>query len=195
MWWARLLNNLVAISNDGVITPPNSYESIQTYIIGSGGSANVTFSSIPSTYKHLQVRILARTTSGAPYDGLLMRIGTGGTIDTTSTLYGHHLTGDGSSATAGSRSSTNIEIAQAAAATAGSGMFGVTVIDVLDYANTNKNKTFRSLTGFDLNGSGQIKLMSGSYGANTNAITDLRFYSAFADIANGSHFALYGIKG
>ncbi len=125
-----------------------------------------------------------------------MRVGTGGTLDTTSTLWGHFLKGDGASATAGSRSSTNIEMIQSSGATSTVGVFGVAVIDLLDYQNTNKNKTFRSLTGVDQNGStGEIRLMSGSYGANTNAIDTIRFYSAFANISRYSSFALYGIKG
>ena len=176
-------------------TTTTSYESIATVTVGSGGSSEVNFTSIPGTYTHLQVRIIARTASAATSDGLLMRVGTSGSIDTTSTLWGHFLMGDGSTATAGSRSSTNIEIVQTTAASSTSGIFGVAVIDILDYANTNKAKTFRSLTGHDQNGSGQVRLMSGSYGANTNAITNLRFYSAFANVAEYSHFALYGIKG
>jgi hypothetical protein len=33
-----------------------SYESIETVTVGSGGSATVTFSSIPATYTHLQIK-------------------------------------------------------------------------------------------------------------------------------------------
>jgi hypothetical protein len=174
----------------------NSYESIQTVTVGSGGQATVDFTSIPNTYKHLQIRVLCRSETAFTNDGILMRVGTGGTLDTTSTLWGHFLKGDGASATAGSRSSTNIEMIQSSGATSTAGVFGVAVIDLLDYQNTNKNKTFRSLTGVDQNGStGEIRLMSGSYGANTNAIDTIRFYSAFANISQYSSFALYGIKG
>jgi hypothetical protein len=171
-----------------------SFESIATVTVGSGGSSEINFTSIPATFTHLQVRIIARTASVATSDGLLMRVGTSGSIDTTSTLWGHNLMGNGSSATSGSRSSTNIELVQTTAASSTSGIFGVAVIDILDYANTNKAKTFRSLTGHDQNGSGQVRLMSGSYGANTNAITDLRFFSAFSNVAQYSQFALYGIR-
>jgi len=41
---------------------PSSFESIAT-ATGSG-QTSVTFSSIPSTYKHLQIRIIARDNSG-----------------------------------------------------------------------------------------------------------------------------------
>ena len=39
------------------ITPGTSY----TVTVGSGGTASITFSSIPSTYKHLQIRIFGQT--------------------------------------------------------------------------------------------------------------------------------------
>lgn len=138
---------------------------------------------------------MCRSLSGATNDGILMRVGTGGTLNTTSTLWGHFLKGDGASATAGSRSSTNIEMIETTGNTSTASMFGVAIIDLLDYTSTTKNKTFRSLTGNDQNGSlGELRLMSGSYGATTNAIDTLRFYSAFASIAQYSSFALYGIK-
>jgi hypothetical protein len=174
----------------------SSYDSISTVTVGSGGQATIDFTSIPQTYTHLQLRIMCRTAAGATNDGILMRCGTGGTLDTTSTLYGHFLKGDGASATGGSRSSTNIEIIETTGNTATSGIFGVAIIDLLDYTNTNKNKTFRSLTGNEQNTTtGELRLMSGSYGATTAAIDTLRFYSAFANIMQYSSFALYGIKG
>ena len=61
MWWARLLNNLAAILNDGVTAAATSFDSIATVTVGAGGSSSITFSSIPSTYKHLQIRLLAQT--------------------------------------------------------------------------------------------------------------------------------------
>ena len=40
-----------------------SYESIATVTVGSGGAANVEFTSIPGTYTHLQIRMLGRLVS------------------------------------------------------------------------------------------------------------------------------------
>jgi hypothetical protein len=75
--------------------------------------------------------------------------------------------------------------------------FAGAVIDVLDYASTNKYKTFRSLSGVDLNGSGLVGLFSGFLYSNTNAISNITLYAnAGADnFAQHSQFALYGIKG
>jgi hypothetical protein len=80
------------------------------------------------------------------------------------------------------------------AATAGASMFSGEVIDILDYANTNKYKTTRLINGRDQNGSGFIWFNSGLW-QNTNAITSLTFTAQNGNYAQYSSFALYGIKG
>jgi len=74
--------------------------------------------------------------------------------------------------------------------------FGVVVIDILDYANTNKYKTTRALAGLDINAAGGfIALRSGNW-RNTNAITTITLKPESSRIfAQYSQFALYGIKG
>ena len=51
------------IASSRLTAAPNSYESIYTTNVGSGGVADVTFNSIPATYTHLQIRYIARGTS------------------------------------------------------------------------------------------------------------------------------------
>jgi hypothetical protein len=69
-----------------------------------------------------------------------------------------------------------------------------TVLDILDYANTNKFKTVRSLTGVDANGSGFVALMSGLY-RSTTAITSIKLFSTYgSNWTSTSTFALYGVK-
>ena len=72
--------------------------------------------------------------------------------------------------------------------------FGVGVVDILDYADTNKYKTTRTLNGFDGNGTGAVTFNSGSY-QSTSAVTSVTFYSVGTAFAEYSQFALYGIKG
>jgi hypothetical protein len=64
---------------------------------------------------------------------------------------------------------------------------------VLDYGNTNKNKTVKTLAGYDGNGSGEIWFTSTLWN-NTNAITSMTISSNF-NFTQYSSFALYGIKG
>jgi hypothetical protein len=72
-------------------------------------------------------------------------------------------------------------------------LFGTVIIDILDYANTNKYKTQRSLGGNDRNGAGYIDFSSGNW-RNTNAITSIDIKALYGTgFAQYSHFALYGI--
>lgn len=171
----------------------NSYESIASVTVGAGGAANVEFTSIPSTYQHLQVRITSRDSRSTLVTNNLFVYINGD----TGTNYSYHLiTGDGSSISADNGATTDLMVAGTdAAAGATSSIMGVSIFDILDYANTNKYKTTRTLTGIDNNGSGVIRLWSGNW-RNTNAITSLKFYaSSSATLQQYSSFALYGIKG
>lgn len=185
-----MLNVLAAIHGTGVAASTNSYESIATTTVGAGGSSTITFSSIPSTYKHLQVRYIVRDTFAATYDFAAMRLN-----GATSGYSWHFIQGNGSgvSASAGVSASYirngimpyNSELANS---------FGVGVVDILDYADTNKFTTTRTLNGFDGNGTGAVTFNSGLYQATT-AVSSVTFYSVGTAFAQYSQFALYGIKG
>jgi hypothetical protein len=64
----------------------------------------------------------------------------------------------------------------------------------LDYTNTNKNKVYRTLGGFDANGSGEQGLFSGLW-MSTSAITSIDLITNSGSWTSSSSFALYGIKG
>lgn len=173
----------------------NSYESISTVTVGSGGSATITFSSIPSTYKHLQVRGITNSVStGDASDVIRLQINSN-----TSAYTNHRLGGNGSVAFAGATTSNSrIDIPRTAASGSGSGssIYGATVIDILDYANTNKLHVIRALTGFEAENQGQIYLNSGFHTTDTTAITSLTFsLESGSNFRQYSQFALYGIKG
>lgn len=166
-----------------------SYESIATVSLNSGSAANITFSSIPATYKHLQLRMLLKadaTTNGTPtlvYNG-----------DTSTVYTYHHLKGDGSGVSGYSPGSNYggtwfINGGQSA------GYFGAYIVDILDYASTSKNKTIRTFAGFDNNGSGSIFFTGHTYQNNTTAINSLQLTVQSGNISQYSHAALYGIKG
>ena len=169
---------------------------IATTTVGSGGTSYVEFTSIPSTYTHLQVRILSRSPYSATveFDSLTLRVNG----DTGSNYSYHGLRGNGSAASADANSSVAFtKLAEQVDDAYGSSIFTGVVIDLLDYANTSKYKTFRSLGGADTNGAGSVALYSGLW-QSTSAVTSLRFYSG-TGLARGfneySSFALYGIKG
>jgi hypothetical protein len=159
----------------------NSYESIATVTVGSGGSSSVTFSSIPSTYQHLQIRAfpINATTTGDVYLQF--------NSDTGANYRSHYLYANGASVASGDTTSNYLY----AAFTHSTGGVGIT--DVLDYGNTNKFKTIRSLIADERNGSGEIALTSGLW-RNTSAITSINFFPVSGSFAQYSSFALYGIK-
>jgi hypothetical protein len=158
---------------------------------GTGSSGTITFTTIPSTYKHLQIRALGRS----DYAGANVQIAVRFNSDTAANYSGHYLVGNGSTATASGAGGTTFgEGGQVTAATSSASVMGTAVIDILDYADTNKYKTLRSLSGFDANGSGQILLTSGSW-RSTSAITSITLLAGAGNWTTDTRFALYGIKG
>jgi len=161
-----------------------AYVSIATVTL-TGTASDITFSSIPQTYKHLQLRGIHFLTSWAQlqWNGV-----------TSANYSEHELRGDGS-VTFSSRANGDVGVRfMLSNGSASYPTVGIT--DILDYSDTNKNKTIRSLSGSDSNGSGQkVQLISGFYPATT-AITSLTITDYFGGtLPAGTSFALYGIKG
>jgi hypothetical protein len=163
--------------NDAIYA--GSYESIATVDVGSGGSSTITFSSIPSTYTHLQLRCI----QNGGGDRLQFN------SDTAANYTRHYLLGNGTAASSGA--STGATYSAVGDYTSTANVFAGTVIDILDYKDTNKFKTIRSLTGFDTNSQGEIFLFSGLW-RSTAAISTITITGGTA--AQYSSFALYGIN-
>jgi hypothetical protein len=191
-----MLNNIAALTNSGAAAVVGDYESISS-TSGSGSSATITLSSIPSTYKHLQLRMLVKGTSTAGGYATLCRLNFN--TDTTATnYYTHYLLGDGSTASAGAGNTfQSYAFASTGSITSANGAYSVHIVDILDYANTNKYKTVRVLTGVDTNGNGGMILGSMLW-KDTTAINSLTFQNTdatyFGNFTTGSSFALYGVK-
>jgi hypothetical protein len=174
-------------------TVGTSFESIATVTVGSGGASNVEFTSIPGTYTHLQIRGISKATNNpSATDWNLLYIETNS--DTGSNYSEHRIEGNGSSVSAtGSANTTKMAVSVESGSLQNANTFGVAVIDVLDYANTNKYKTFRGLGGADNNGSGVVSFHSGLW-RSTNAITSIKLTPQASTFAQYTQFALYGIK-
>ncbi len=172
----------------------SSYESIATVNVSSS-QGTITFSSIPSTYKHLQVRYLGRC-SRTDYTIATMFIRFNS--DSSSNYAGHALYGNGTAAYAYGNGSQTFGYAGAVVgANAAANTFAGGVIDILDYANTNKYKTTRTLTGVNINASSgdEVGLQSGLW-QSTSAVSRIDFtLESSANFNQYTQFALYGIKG
>lgn len=113
-------------SGAGAPASTNSYESISTVTVGAGGSSDVTFSSIPSTYKHLQIR----ATNRCSLDSGRLRFQVNG--DTGANYSSHYILGVGSAVYAGG--TANDTRLAGAYNNATANVFSVDIIDLLEYA-------------------------------------------------------------
>jgi hypothetical protein len=184
-----MIGNIAAgLYGVGVTPSTNSYESIATVTVGSGGTSNIEFTSIGSGYKHLQIRYIAMFTDGAAEFEIAFN------SDTTAGNYArHYLYGDGSSAGAGASTGSNTR-SILYTRNSSSTTPAASVVDVLDYGSTSKNKTLRALIGGDYNGSGAVALNSLLWMNSSNAITSIKLQPTAGTIREYSSFALYGIK-
>ncbi len=166
------------------------FESIATVTVGSGGASSIEFASIPSGFQHLQVRLIARSTATAfNFYGITVQVNS----DTGNNYAEHGLLGDGASTSAyGSGTRANFGISVLPGDNVTASIYGATVFDVLDYASTSKNKTFRGFTGTDHNGAGSVRLVSGLW-MSTSAVTSIAMVTT-TGFKQHTTAALYGVK-
>jgi hypothetical protein len=176
---------ILGITASSILKVTSSYESIATVTVGSGGAASVTFSSIPQTFTHLQVRAYQKTTGAGDLTFTLN--GDTGANYSRHYLYG---TGSGLPSSGGTANESAGYIGYSSTGT----YFQVSVIDFLDYTSTVKTKSVRSIVGADANGTGIVLLTSSLWFATPAAITTISFARG-ADFSQYTNFALYGIKG
>ena len=146
-------------------------------------AASITFSNIPATYTHLQVRFL---TLNSATGGTFFRLnGDSGTNYST-----HYLYGNGTGAqSGGGGTESRLYIANH-----GTDFPTIGIIDILDYKNTNKYKTSRTISGNETNSGNNTAcaLWSGNW-RNTNAITSFQIYGDGTNFTANTTVALYGI--
>jgi len=177
-------------SKQGNLTAPGDVDlgamiPIATVTVGVSGVSGITFSDIPQNYEHLQIRGILRTNGG----GNLVVLFNG---DGAANYSYHSLSGNGASVTANAGSSASeLVLQRQEGLSSTSGMFDGFVIDILDYANTAKYKTVRSLSGVDKNGSGNVDFESGSW-RSTAAVTSISLTRP--TLQQYSTLSLYGIK-
>ncbi len=166
-----------------------SFELIESQILVSN-AASVTFSSIPATYKHLQVRCTMRFADAFTSSNFSMRLNG----DTGTNYASHRLVNQSGSLSSDNLTSTATPyIGHLPGASATASSFAVGIIDLLDYTSTNKTKTVRAFIGAE---SASRMSFGSMLWNNTSAVTSLQLREANgANLVTGSRFSLYGIKG
>lgn len=182
-----ILGIMASAISGNLWAPGKDFDSIAT-ITPYTTTTTIVFSSIPSTYKHLQIRWFAR---GSSLAGLYWTFNG----DNGANYTRHRLSADGATASASGLASQNqiYTVASWGIPNAAS-TFAGGVYDILDYQNTDKYKTMRGLAGQDSNGSGGVELVSGLWMSST-AINSITISPNTGTIQANSHWALYGIKG
>ena len=179
----------VASAASNSITPAtqSSFESISTYT-ATGTVSDITFSSIPSTYKILQFRINVRSTTGGSSDQSFFAQLNNDTGNNYyyARLYSYPASSGADHSGATYRMYAGITLNDGNTA----GDYGANIFEIVDYANTSKTKQTRQIGG-----SSASQFFSASYWTGTNAINSVRFFLGGGDIKVNSTVALYGIKG
>jgi hypothetical protein len=187
---------VIASSNQqGRTTLVGSYDSLGTVTVSSSVSS-ITFTGIPSTYQHLQIRGIFRSDKSADTNADMYLYLNGDT--STNNYTRHYLRGNGTAATSLGFGAPVFPVAgEAPAASSPSNVFGATIIDILDYANVNKNTNVRTFHG-DEQGTGTTQnniYLTSSLWLNTNPVTSLTFtLQASTNFVQYSTLALYGVK-
>ena len=184
---------ILAVAGAGA-SGPTDFQLIQTVSLTTDTSS-VSFTSIPQTFRHLQLRIVAKNNTNNN-TSLIMRMN-----NSSSTVYnGHYLVGDGNSAFSSGYNFAYVDLGiytrMILAQTQDTNIFNAGIMDILDYANSSKNTTIKMFHGAagSSGGGASIVLASGIYG-QTTPVSSIQLFPDSNSFATGSRFSLFGIKG
>jgi hypothetical protein len=143
----------------------NTFELIASSTVGSGGAANIDFTSIPSTYTDLCLKVSLRSNRSNDYENINLRFN-----GTSTNLSSRRLTGTGSMAQSNAYAS-NIYI-QVNGNTTTSNTFASTDIYIPNYAGSN-NKSVSADTVMETNATAiEMALVAGLW-SSTSAINQV----------------------
>ena len=176
-----------------VLATPSDFESIQTFTMTNNTTTVVDFTSIPNTYKALQLRVIFAATIDAA-EGWISING-----DTTAGNYSRQVmyntgTGTGVSFTQTSQASGRAYFYAPDSITNYPNTYMAHIINFPDYALTNKNKTSSADYWQGMGGTVGSIVQQQSLWASTAAINRLTFTMQSGNYASGTQFALYGVK-
>lgn len=168
---------------------PNTFIKIATVTVGSGGAANIDFTSISGTYTDLLVKVSSRTADTVnSSDPLVIRLN-----GSTSNLSAKAIYGDGSAAASLQRAS-NSNTAWTDTTLNTASTFGSAEWYLTNYAGSN-NKTISQDSVQENNATAAIAALSSVLWSNTAAITQVTILSGNGyNLAQYTTATLYGIS-
>lgn len=166
-----------------------TYKAIATVTVGSGGAANIEFTSIPGTYTDLLVKISFRSTrAGQIEDGLGFKINTATTGYTYRTLIG-----DGANVQNLSTSYEQTWAGEINAAGSTASTFSNTEVYLPNYAGSNA-KSYSSDSVAENNATNGYSSLQATLQSSTSAVTSITLTAQNGNLAQYSTATLYGIK-
>ena len=177
----------------GHLSPSSDYESIATATITSN-TQQITFSSIPQTYTHLQLRSMTRNNRAVTVDGLCIWFN--GDFSSNLSPYTANIMYDANGTQGSVYLTSDSRFSETAGSTQTANYYGVAVTDILNYTNTNMKKSARAFTALNINGSAWHYYFSTFYNS-TSAITSITLNNGGTtdSFITGTKIALYGLKG
>jgi hypothetical protein len=164
---------------------PDTFIKIASVTVGSGGAATIAFSSIPSTYTDLCLKVSLRNTANVDWAGIYFN-------GVTTGYSNRAIQATGSSVT--SRSSTDKDLTiltDENAFTANT--FGNAEIYIPNYAGSTY-KSYSVDTVTENNATTAYSELSAHLWSNTAAITSITINAQSSNLAQYSTATLYGIK-
>ena len=167
----------------------NTYTLIASSTVGAGGATSVEFTSIPSTYTDLLVKISSRDTQTTAYWSNIFF-----TFNNSASGYSERILAntDGSVVSANKTSQAQLSYVYGTDTSSTSSTFGNSEIYIPNYTSSN-NKSVSMDSVSENNGTQIILGLAAGLWANSAAITSIKFTpnTKFAQYAT---FYLYGIK-
>jgi hypothetical protein len=167
----------------------NTFVAIQTVTVGSGGTTNIDFTSIPATYTDLLLKLSGRSSrSGTEMEEFRLTFNGNG-----SNYSERQLRGNGTTAVVQAFSGASIQQLGQPAATASASVFGNWDIYIPNYAGSN-NKSHLLDGVTENNASAAYAYLEAGLWADTAAITSIRITAGSYLAVEHTTATLYGIK-
>ena len=168
---------------------PDTFIKIASVTVGSGGASSIDFTSIPSTYTDLCVKVSVRSNYSAYVDNLIIKLNNSSASFTNRTLVGY-----ATSVASGTNDNSGQNVGNATAALATSNTFASGDIYLPNYAGSN-NKSFSTDNVTETNDTSNAFLkFVASLWSNTSAINQVTLVLAAGSFVQYSTATLYGIK-
>jgi len=186
-----ILTGVIASGISGNLTPPWSpqggYDALASVVTSGSTTQIITINSIPSGYKHLQVRATMNCTE---VNNMYLRLGDGSGPDSGANYSWHQSFSTGSSAVANGASSGTFSYIGYNFNTA---YPNSSIIDIIDYSSNSKHKTFFTLAGTEANGTGYVQIWGGNW-RSLNPVSSLSLTAGSGYFNAGTKLDVYGVR-